>query len=65
MKIPERINLSSFDLCLKLAKENKVAVVPGSSFSEYGEGYFWLSFASPLQNIEEGLNRLEKFIMKV
>lgn len=32
VKIPNRIKSPSFDFCVKLAQENKVVVVPGSSF---------------------------------
>ena len=62
IKIPETIVLSSFDFCLKLVQETKVAVVPGSAFSEYGEGYFRLSFACSMELLELGLNRLEQFL---
>ncbi|MCU9612277.1 aminotransferase A [Caldibacillus lycopersici] len=60
VKIPEFVNSSSFDYCLKLVKENGVAVVPGSAFSGYGEGYFRLSYASSMAVLQEGLNRLLK-----
>ncbi|MFP5105213.1 aminotransferase A [Neobacillus sp. C211] len=62
VKIPDTIALSSFDFALKLVQETKVAVVPGSAFSEYGEGYFRLSFACSMQLLELGLNRLEQYL---
>lgn len=62
IKIPERLNLSSFDFCIELVKKENVAVVPGSAFSKFGEGYFRLSYASSIKDLEEGLNRLEKFL---
>jgi len=62
IKIPETIALNSFDFCLKLVQDTKVAVVPGSAFSEYGEGYFRLSFACSMELLELGLNRLEPFL---
>jgi aminotransferase len=62
VKIPESISLNSFDFALKMVHEAKVAVVPGSAFSEYGEGYFRLSFASSHETLENGLNRMEKFL---
>jgi aminotransferase len=62
IKIPDTIPLSSFDFALKLVQETKVAVVPGSAFSEYGEGYFRLSFACSMETLELGLNRLEQFL---
>ncbi|MFZ7942118.1 aminotransferase A [Neobacillus sp. 19] len=64
VKIPVAIPLNSFDFALNLVQETKVAVVPGSAFSEYGEGYFRLSFACSMETLEEGLNRLEQYLKK-
>ena len=64
VKIPFS-EISSFDFCLSLAEEEKVAVVPGSAFSSYGEGYFRLSFACSMETLEEGLNRIETYLNKV
>lgn len=64
VKIPGRAT-SSFDFCLSLVKEEKIAVVPGSAFSSYGEGYFRLSFASDMETLAEGLNRIESYIKKM
>ncbi|MCM3690060.1 aminotransferase A [Neobacillus niacini] len=62
VKIPDSIPLSSFDFALEMVHQAKVAVVPGSAFSEYGEGYFRLSFACSLETLEIGLNRMEQFL---
>ncbi|MDR6124372.1 aminotransferase [Bacillus sp. SLBN-46] len=62
VKIPETIPLNSFDFAIKLVNETKVAVVPGSAFSEFGEGYFRLSFACSMETLENGLNRMEQFM---
>ncbi|MGP9040992.1 aminotransferase A [Cytobacillus kochii] len=61
VKIPSK-QISSFDFCLQLVKQSGVAVVPGSAFSSYGEGYFRLSFAYSMTTLEEGLNRLASFL---
>ena len=42
-----------------LARE-KVAVVPGVGFGM--DGYFRLSYATSLENIEEGLKRIGHFV---
>lgn len=63
VKIPSK-QISSFDFCLQLVKQSGVAVVPGSAFSSYGEGYFRLSFAYSMTTLEEGLNRLASFLEK-
>jgi aminotransferase len=61
VKIP-RENISSFDFCMELVDKAKLAVVPGSAFSELGEGYFRLSYAYSMDTLKEGLDRLEKFL---
>ena len=37
-----------------------VAVLPGTSFGSYGEGYLRLSFANSVENIKKALDRIEK-----
>ncbi|CAG9609420.1 aminotransferase A [Pseudoneobacillus rhizosphaerae] len=54
--------MTSFDFSLRLLKEAGVAVVPGDSFSGGGEGYIRMSFAASIEMLEEGLNRMERFI---
>jgi aspartate/methionine/tyrosine aminotransferase len=34
-----------------------VAVLPGTSFGQYGEGYLRMSFANSIENIKKALNR--------
>ncbi|TDL72722.1 aminotransferase A [Rhodococcus qingshengii] len=62
VKIPESIPVNSFDFALEMVHQAKVAVVPGSAFSEFGEGYFRLSFACSLETLETGLNRMQQFL---
>lgn len=64
VKIPSSILLNSFDFALELVKEAKVAVVPGSAFSEFGEGYFRLSYACSMRTLELGLDRIENYLRK-
>lgn len=58
----KKFNISSFDFAYSLARDGGVAVVPGSAFSSYGEGYVRISYACSFEELEEGLNRLEKHI---
>ncbi|MDZ5607295.1 aminotransferase A [Bacillus pseudomycoides] len=53
---------SSFDFAIDLVKEVRLAVVPGTAFSEYGEGYIRLSYAYSMETLKEGCDRLEKFL---
>jgi aminotransferase len=65
VKIPESIAKNSFDFCLELVREANVAVVPGNAFSEYGEGYFRLSYAASMETLKEGLDRIENYLRKL
>jgi aspartate/methionine/tyrosine aminotransferase len=51
--------LSSWDFAKYLAKEHKVAVVPGSIFGKAGEGYVRLSFAASTEQLENGIKRIK------
>jgi aminotransferase len=58
----KRYDISSEVFCERLLKEGKVAVVPGSAFGTGGEGYFRISYSYNMKTLEEGLNRIEKWI---
>jgi len=47
-----------------LLNEAGVAVLPGTSFGKYGEGYLRLSFANSIENIKKALDRIEKALKK-
>lgn len=61
IKIPD-VSMNSFEFALSLVKQAGVAVVPGSAFSSYGEGYFRISFAYSMDTLKEGLDRIEKYL---
>jgi aminotransferase len=61
VKLPEGYT-DSFEFALELVKQAGVAVVPGSAFSSLGEGYFRLSFAYSMETLEEGLDRIGRFL---
>ena len=52
------INPSSFDLCLKILEEAKVATIPGVSFGPMGEGYLRFSYAASQAMLDTALERL-------
>ena len=51
---------SSNDFARALLEKGLVAVVPGEAFG--APGYVRWSYATSMENIIEGLNRLEKFL---
>ncbi|MDM5226434.1 aminotransferase A [Cytobacillus sp. NJ13] len=61
IKIPD-VSMNSFEFALSLVENAGVAVVPGSAFSSYGEGYFRISFAYSMDTLQEGLDRIEKYL---
>jgi len=48
-----------------LLKEAGVAVLSGTSFGKYGEGYLRLSFANSIGNIQKALDRISKAVEKL
>jgi aminotransferase len=56
--------LSSEEFAEKLLIEEKVAVIPGSAFGECGEGYIRCCYATSLDDIEEALARMGRFVKR-
>ncbi|WP_034302508.1 aminotransferase class I/II-fold pyridoxal phosphate-dependent enzyme [Alkalibacterium sp. AK22] len=61
-RIPEQFGQNSFDFCYELARETKVALIPGAAFGAAGEGYVRLSYAASLSDITEAMNRIHTYI---
>ena len=53
---------SSYQFSQDFLKKAKVAVVPGTEFGEYGEGYIRFSYATKLFLIKKALERIEKYL---
>lgn len=60
--IPDGITMSSYTFCYELAKRFKVAVIPGDAFGAEGEGYFRISYASSLNDINTAMERLVEYV---
>jgi len=54
--------LSSEDFAERLLIEGRVAVVPGDAFGECGEGYVRCCYATSMDEIEEALERMGRFV---
>ncbi|MEI3613431.1 aminotransferase class I/II-fold pyridoxal phosphate-dependent enzyme [Pseudogracilibacillus sp. SO30301A] len=61
----KNINVSSLEFAEQLLEKEHVAVVPGSGFTKYGEGFIRISYANSLENLKEGLDRMENFIASI
>ncbi|MCO5384342.1 MAG: pyridoxal phosphate-dependent aminotransferase [Methanosarcina barkeri] len=54
----------SLELSRRILNEAGVAVTPGIDFGNGAEGYLRFSYANNLENIKEGMDRLETFLEK-
>ncbi|MFZ3131737.1 MAG: aminotransferase class I/II-fold pyridoxal phosphate-dependent enzyme [Desulfosporosinus sp.] len=57
-----KTNLSSEKFAEELLKEEKVAVVPGTAFGPSGEGYIRCSYAYSIEQLQEALKRIARFV---
>jgi aspartate/methionine/tyrosine aminotransferase len=52
----------SYKLAFDILEKAHVGVAPGIDFGLNGEGYLRFSYANSLENIKEGMDRLEKYL---
>lgn len=52
----------SYRFAFEILEKAKVGVTPGIDFGSGGEGYIRFSYANSLENIKEGLARIERFL---
>jgi len=57
--------MGSTELANLILEKAGVALLPGNSFGDYGEGYLRLSYANSLENIEKGLDKIRAAIKDV
>lgn len=58
----KKFSNNSYKLAFDILENAHVGVTPGIDFGKNGEGYIRFSYANSLQNINEGLDRLEKYL---
>jgi aspartate/methionine/tyrosine aminotransferase len=52
----------SYRLAFEILEKARVGVTPGIDFGQHGEGYLRFSYANSLENIAEGMDRLEAYL---
>jgi len=57
-----RFSRDSYGLAFDILKEANVGVAPGIDFGSNAEGYLRFSYANSLENIEEAMDRLERYL---
>lgn len=56
------ISDDSYALAFDILEKACVGVTPGIDFGQHGEGYLRFSYANSMENIAEGLNRVEAYL---
>ncbi len=54
----------SYSEAFRILEKAKVGVTPGIDFGKASEGFLRFSYANSIENIKEGLDRLEKYIQE-
>jgi aspartate/methionine/tyrosine aminotransferase len=58
----KHISKDSYQLAFDMLEKSHVGVAPGIDFGSNGEGYLRFSYANSMENIIEGLNRIENYL---
>jgi len=61
----KHLSTDSYKLAFDILEKTHVGVTPGIDFGENGEGFLRFSYANSIENIEEGMNRLQKYLGKI
>jgi len=60
----KHISNDSYELAFDILEKAHVGVTPGIDFGKNGEGYLRFSYATSMENIAEGMDRLENYLKK-
>ena len=60
----KRFSKDSYKLAFDILQEAKVGVAPGIDFGSNAEGYLRFCYANSMENIVEGMSRLEKYLKR-
>lgn len=58
----KKFGADSYKLAFEILEQAKVAVTPGIDFGSNGEGYLRFSYANSLENLAEGLRRIDRYL---
>ncbi len=61
----KQLSMSSQELEHYFLNEAGVAVLSGTAFGKYGDGYLRFSYANSIENIEKGLERIHKALQRI
>jgi len=58
------VALDSVAFCSQLLSEERLALVPGVAFGPHGERHVRISYSSPIAALDDGVERLERFLAR-
>jgi aspartate/methionine/tyrosine aminotransferase len=58
----KKFSQDSYSLAFDILVKAKVGVAPGIDFGSNAEGYLRFCYANSMENIEEGMNRLQRYL---
>ena len=58
-------NMTSDEFAMRLLKEEKVAVVPGTAFGDSGEGFLRISYAYSIEKLKVAMEKIAVFIERL
>ena len=58
----KHLSQDSYELAFDILEKAHVGVIPGIDFGRNGEGYLRFSYANSLENIAEGLDRIQRYL---
>ena len=61
----KHISGDSYKLAFDILEKAHVGVTPGVDFGKNGEGYLRFSYATSIENISEGMDRLKNYLKKI
>lgn len=61
----KEFGMTSDEFAMKFLEEEKVAVVPGTAFGDCGEGFLRISYAYSVEELQEALGRMKRFVEKL
>ncbi|MBE9541107.1 MAG: pyridoxal phosphate-dependent aminotransferase [Proteobacteria bacterium] len=59
-----KFSKDSFKFAFEILREAKVGVTPGIDFGKNAEGYLRFSYANSLENIKEGMKRIDSYMRR-
>jgi len=62
--LAEKFGGSSLKLAYDILEKAKIGVTPGIDFGEKTEGFIRFSYANSIENIREGMDRLEAYLKR-